>query len=131
VVRGATARRRLAWAEQQLADRGGGLIVTARFIPGGRTAATLGAGALAMPWKRFVAFDVLAALVWAGYAALLGYALLGYVGGQAFEDHPGVALIIAVGVALAGTVAIELVRARRRGSRRRGTREPVKELSAR
>jgi membrane-associated protein len=109
LVRTRTARERLAWAEGQIDERGGGLIVTARFIPGGRTAATIGAGALAMPWRRFIRFDVPAGLVWAAYAALIGA-----IGGRAFEDQPTLALLLAFGVALAGTTAIELVRSRRR-----------------
>jgi membrane-associated protein len=37
---------RLDWAENQLRERGGELIVVARFIPGGRTVVTLSAGTL-------------------------------------------------------------------------------------
>ena len=63
----------MEWADEQLRERGGELIVIGRFIPGGRTAVALSAGTLAYPWRRFIVFDVVAALVWATYAALLGY----------------------------------------------------------
>ena len=70
---GEKGRRRFKWAEEQLDERGGELIVVARFIPGGRTAVTLSAGTLGYPWRRFVVFDAVAALAWALYSALLGY----------------------------------------------------------
>ena len=41
------AKERLDWADRQLDERGGELIVVARFIPGGRTAVCLSAGGLA------------------------------------------------------------------------------------
>jgi len=90
------ARNRIVWAEQQLAERGGELIAVGRFIPGGRTAVTLSAGTLGFPWRRFVVFDAAAALIWAGYASLLGY-----FGGHAFEDAPWKGLILALAPAAA------------------------------
>ncbi len=107
------ARERIRWAERQLEERGGELIIVGRFIPGGRTAITLTAGTLEYPWRRFVVFDAIAVTGWALYAALLGY-----VGGHAFEQDPWKGLIVAllIGFALAG--AVELVRwIRRRRSK--------------
>ena len=49
------------WAEHQLEQRGGYLIIVARFIPGGRTAVTFSAGyTTTFPCRRFLAADVLA-----------------------------------------------------------------------
>src|SRR4051794_36762052 len=73
-------QRAVAWARKQLAERGGQLIIVGRFVPGGRTAVALTAGTTRFPWRRFAAYDVVAAIVWASYAALLGY-----FGGKAFE----------------------------------------------
>jgi membrane-associated protein len=102
---GEKARKRIAWAEQQLAERGGELIAVARFIPGGRTAVTLSAGTLEFPWRRFALFDAIAALLWALYASLLGY-----FGGRAFENAPWKGLLLALGVAFAVVGAVELGR---------------------
>jgi membrane-associated protein len=99
------ARGRLRWAEKQLDERGGEIIVVARFIPGGRTAITLSAGGLEMPWPRFATFDAVAAAVWASYAALLGY-----VGGKQFENAPWKGLILALSLAFAVTSGVEIVR---------------------
>jgi len=111
---GEKAKRRMDWAEEQLEERGGELIVIARFIPGGRTAVALGAGALGYMWRRFVVFDLLAALLWATYAALLGY-----YGGKTFESFWG--LLLALMTAFVITGGIELVRwVLRRHKRRAG-----------
>jgi membrane-associated protein len=70
---GEKSRRRIAWAQRQLQERGGELIAIARFIPGGRTGVTLSAGLLRFSWHRFILFDAAAAVGWALYASLLGY----------------------------------------------------------
>jgi len=109
------AQARIKWAERQIQERGGQLIVVARFIPGGRTVVTFASGWLEMRWRRFIAFDVIAGVVWASYAALLGY-----FGGKAFENAAWKGLLLAFGIALAVTAAVEVVRWwRRRGSRAR------------
>lgn len=110
--RGGRARAAFAWAEQALARRGGLVLVIARYIPGGRTAATLTMGIVAFPLRRFSLFDALAALSWGAYSALVGY-----VGGSAFEESPLKALALGFAIAIAVTGIVELVRLvhRRRG----------------
>ena len=110
---GEKSRQRLAWARRQLSQRGGQLILVGRFIPGGRTVVTLTAGTLHYRWRRFLALDAVAALVWALYAALLGY-----FGGRAFENAAwkGLLLALGVGFAIAGMVeAVRWLLRRRRG----------------
>jgi membrane-associated protein len=102
---GEKARERIAWAERQVTERGGELILIARFIPGGRTAVTVSCGTLGYPWRRFVIFDAIAALSWALYAALLGY-----FGGHAFEKAPWKGLLLAFAIAFSVTGTVELVR---------------------
>jgi membrane protein DedA with SNARE-associated domain len=101
-------RRHLERAERMLAERGGYFIVIGRFIPGGRTAVTLGAGVLDYPWRRFIGYDVAAALLWATYGGLLGY-----FGGKAFEDDPLKGIILALGIAFGIAGAVELYRWRK------------------
>jgi membrane-associated protein len=98
-------RKRLRWAEHQLDRRGGTIIVGSRFIPGGRTVTMLAAGMLEMPWRRFVAFDLLAAVIWALYGTGIGY-----FGGTAFEDQPLIGVAVALGLALVAGLAVELGR---------------------
>jgi membrane-associated protein len=98
-------RKQVDWAHKQVEERGGYLILIGRFIPGGRTAVTLSCGMLEMPWRRFIAWDVAAGLVWATYAALLGY-----VGGRTFEENPLKGFILAFLVALGIAGLIEAYR---------------------
>ena len=98
-------RKQVDWAHKQVEERGGYLILIGRFIPGGRTAVTLSCGMLEMPWRRFIAWDVAAGLVWATYAAMLGY-----VGGRTFEENPLKGFILAFLVALGIAGLIEAYR---------------------
>jgi membrane protein DedA with SNARE-associated domain len=88
-------KQRLQRAEAGVRSQGGILILIARFIPVGRTATTLAAGTLEMPWRRFLAADALAATLWASYAAMLGYA-----GGSSFAHSLWKPLLLALGIAL-------------------------------
>jgi membrane protein DedA with SNARE-associated domain len=96
---------RLEWARRQIRQRGGLLLITARFIPGGRSALTLTSGITHQPRAWFASWVAVAAVIWASYAALLGY-----VGGRAFQDDHTTAFLVAFGSAITVTVLIELVR---------------------
>jgi membrane protein DedA with SNARE-associated domain len=112
--KGEKAKTRLVWTERQLDERGGELIIVGRFIPGGRTAVALGAGLTRYYWPKFAVFDLIAAVVWAGYAAGLGF-----IGGKAFEDAPWKGLVLAFSIAGAVAASVEgarWVRKRRRKS---------------
>ena len=105
---GAPARRRpsrLLWAHDQIEKRGGLLLITARFIPGGRTALTLSSGITEQPWRWFAGWVAVAAVIWATYAAGLGY-----IFGQQFEDNHTLAFVLAFGAALTVTVTVEVIR---------------------
>jgi membrane-associated protein len=112
LFRGVKGARRRAWAERTLERHGGPVIFGARFVPGGRTATTVSAGLLRMRWALFAAFAGTAAVGWAVYAALLGY-----LGGRAFENVLW-GLLIGFGVAAATFLVVEIVR-RARSRRRR------------
>jgi membrane-associated protein len=96
---------RLEWAAEQIRVRGGPLLITARFIPGGRTALTVSSGITHQPRRWFIGWTALAASIWATYAALLGF-----IGGEIFQDDHTLAFLVAFGAALGITVVIELVR---------------------
>lgn len=100
--------RRLTWARDQIRKRGGPLLITARFIPGGRTALTITSGLTHQPRGWFAGWVGVAAVIWATYAAGLGY-----VFGQRFKDNHTLAFLLAFGTALAITGLIELIRHRR------------------
>ncbi|MGA1629129.1 MAG: DedA family protein [Ilumatobacteraceae bacterium] len=96
---------RMAKIVEQVHERGGLLLITARFIPGGRTALTLSCGVTRQPRRWFVGWSVIAAVIWGNYAALLGF-----IGGKSFEENHTTAFIIAFVTAFSITALIEFVR---------------------
>jgi membrane protein DedA with SNARE-associated domain len=108
--------KRLLWAKEQLERRGALLLITARFIPGGRTVITLTSGITRQPRVRFAIAVAAAAVIWASYAGTLGY-----VFGERFKDDHTTAFWLAFATALSVTVLIEVVRwARHRRAARAG-----------
>lgn len=85
--------------------RGGLLLITARFIPGGRTLLTLSCGITHQPRRWFMTWVAIAAVVWASYAAVLGF-----VFGTAFEDNHTMAFLAAFAAAMSITAIIEIIR---------------------
>ena len=103
---GERAQERLEWAGRFLKERGSYVLVVARFIPGGRTATTFTSGLVRLRWPtQFAPFIFVAAVLWATFAALLGY-----LGGRVFRDQPIYALLLALGIAALFTVGAETVR---------------------
>jgi membrane-associated protein len=102
---GARGAKTLAWAEKQLAERGAQIIVVARFVPGGRTATTFVAGATDYPYRRFALATGFGAIIWSSYCALIGR-----IGGAAFENDTWKALVVAFATALGAMAIIEGVR---------------------
>ncbi|MFT7475413.1 MAG: membrane-associated protein [Verrucomicrobiales bacterium] len=103
--RGDKGDDRLFATGEQIRKRGGLLLITARFIPGGRTAMTFSSGLTGQPfWSWFTRWDLLAVTLWASYAGLLGYFVAGAI------ENQTTALWLAFGFALGLTVLIELVR---------------------
>jgi membrane-associated protein len=111
LVAGRRGQRRFELVERAFAARGSFLILVGRFVPGGRTAVTVTAGATAFPYRRFAVFAIAAGVLWATYAALLGC-----LGGRVFEDEPLKAMLVGFGLAGVAALLIEVAR-RARGRR--------------
>lgn len=103
--RGPRRQESLEWATRNIDKRGGLILIVARYIPAGRTITTLTMGVVRFPLAKFSFFDMLAALSWATYGAMIGY-----LGGHAFEDNPLYGLLLGFGVAFAITIIVEIVR---------------------
>src|SRR5688572_8179234 len=95
--------KRLDWAATQIRQRGGLLLITARFIPGGRTALTLSSGLTHQPHGWFASWVAVAAIIWATYAAGLGA-----IFGQQFQDNHTAAFLLAFGCAVSITILVEV-----------------------
>ncbi|HEV2059700.1 MAG TPA: DedA family protein [Solirubrobacteraceae bacterium] len=97
----------IKWMRHQMGERPW-IVTIARFIPAGRTAAALSAGALDMPRRRFVAYVVTGGLLWAMFNVLLGY-----TGGTVFQQSFWLPLLVSFLVA--GVLSAGAETARRRG----------------
>ncbi|MPV36550.1 DedA family protein [Georgenia subflava] len=99
IFRGPRGAQALGWARRTLARRGTVFILSARFVPIGRVAVNMTAGAVAFPRRRFVVIAAVAACVWGAYTTLLGVGA-----GHFLHEHP----LIAVAVGVAGGVVAGL-----------------------
>ncbi|HEV2779978.1 MAG TPA: DedA family protein [Actinophytocola sp.] len=111
-------RRRHEWAKAQLRRHGSMLIMVARYIPGGRVATMLSAGALHYPLRRFLIVEVIATSVWAAYCALIGY-----LGGATFQHNMLGGMALALGIGAVIMVLLEV--GRRLWARRRPPESPA------
>jgi membrane-associated protein len=103
--RSAKGQRRLHWAREQIQLRGGELLITARFIPGGRTLLTLSCGITNQDRRWFMKWIAIATPIWAMYGTLLGF-----IGGRSFQDNHSKAFLVAFSIAIGATVSLEVIR---------------------
>ncbi|PZF97000.1 DedA family protein [Micromonospora deserti] len=103
----ADTRRRAGseWARRAVNRRGGLILTTARYVPGGRTAITLTMGAVRYPLRSFLLYDTVGAISWAVYCGLLGY-----FGGLAFQREPVKGILVGVGLSVVITLLLEAAR---------------------
>ena len=89
---------------------GGKTIIIARFMPFVRTFAPFVAGIGAMSYPRFLAYNVIGAVLWVGGFALLGY----FFGNQPAVKSNFTLVILAIIVISVMPMVIEIVRSRLR-----------------
>jgi membrane-associated protein len=99
--------RAVAVAGRHLDRRAGLLIVTSRFLPGGRVTMNAACGTARLPLSRFSPASAIAALAWAAYTAGLGF-----LGGAAFVDNPLLGVAVGLGLSFVLGGIVELIRRR-------------------
>ena len=105
---------RLEKTERFFARRGGLVVVAGRFIEGLRQAAGIIAGTAEMPWKSFLAFTTLGAVLWVGVWAPIGYLAGDHIGTiYAEATRYSLYLLIALLVLLAAWIARAVWRRKR------------------
>jgi membrane-associated protein len=111
----ARAMRRLPGGPQRaraaLRERGGLAVMLGRFVAFVRAVMPAAAGAVRVPYRTFLIYNVLGGLVWG-----VGYCLLGYLAGSAYgavERRVGTGLAVAVALVVVAAVAIWAVRRHR------------------
>lgn len=102
-MRGPRMQAAFRWAGRELRKRPASLILVARFVPIGRVAVNLTAGATRYPRPRFVGLTVLSATLWASYSVAIGLFF-----GQWFEDNHLLGAIIAISCAIVLGIAVDL-----------------------
>jgi membrane protein DedA with SNARE-associated domain len=91
-------------ARGRLQRHGAPLILAARYIPGGRVAVNMGAGALGYHRRRFLVLTIVAGVTWAAYGAGIGT-----VAGHWFEGHPMVGALVGIGLAIVVGLLIDRI----------------------
>ena len=106
-MRRAGVVRVLEWARRAIDERAAAVLRTARFVPFGRIAVNLTAGASGFRYPRFLALTIVAGMCWATYNSIVG-ALFG----SWFDDNPLLAVVVSVAVALVLGVLVDRATAR-------------------
>lgn len=104
--RGAAARV-VAKVRATVDRRPAPLLVGARFVPGGRVAVNVAAGAVGFPRVTFAKIDVVAVLLWASYGVLLGVAA-----GAFLKAHPVLAALVGTTLGVLMGFAVDAVMTR-------------------
>jgi membrane-associated protein len=99
------------WAGRELRRRAASLIMVARFIPIGRVAVNLTAGATRFSHGMFVALTAMSAVLWAGYSVAIGLFF-----GQWFKHNHLLGAIIAIVAAVILGIIVDRVISKIRGS---------------
>ncbi|MDK8803432.1 VTT domain-containing protein [Dermabacter hominis] len=99
---GRRGHRAIEAAERGLEKHAFTYLMTARFIPLGRTAVNLVAGGVRYPRSLFTPKILLATFLWAVYSCLVGA-----VAGQWFEAHPILGILAALALAFAVSLLVE------------------------
>lgn len=94
-MRSRRGRRAVIWSAHRIERHGIPLLISARFLPGGRTASTLTAGLVRFPRLRFALGAGVGATLWA-----ISQTLIGFAGGRV-TTNPVVGLVLATLFALA------------------------------
>ena len=99
------ARKAIAAAAGGLERGGASAIFIARYIPVGRVAVNLTAGATGFSARRFVPLSLAACATWAAYSVGIGLAA-----GSVLGEHPLLGVVLGVGVALVIGLVVDRVR---------------------
>jgi membrane protein DedA with SNARE-associated domain/rhodanese-related sulfurtransferase len=116
-------------SESILSRWGGSSLIAAKFLPGVSVVAAPMAGALGMSWQRFLAFAIVAALIWSTLFLALGMAFSRQIDDVlAVMAEFGAFTALVIAVALAVLIAYRWAKRRRMLSDRYAPRITVHEL---
>lgn len=96
-------------AQRALDRSSAALILGARYIPVGRVAVNMSAGALGFPWRRFLPLSIVAGTSWSIFSVAIGL-----LAGSWVKDQPLLSAALGIALALLIGLIIDRVAAARR-----------------
>ena len=102
-MRGYRTQRALGWAGRELRKRPASLIMVARFVPIGRVAVNLTAGATGYARSQFIGLTALSAVLWSAYSVGIGMFF-----GRWFDRNHLLAATIAIICAVLLGIAVDV-----------------------
>lgn len=112
LLRGPRMSAAIDRARRGIHSRAGVLVLSARYVPVGRVAVNLMAGASRLPVRRFLLLSTAAGVSWALYSVTVGVVAAHWFGGNAF-----LAMVVGIALGVSGGVVIDALL--RRAARRR------------
>ncbi len=97
------------YAQQALDRRSATLLLGARYIPVGRVAVNMSAGALGFPWRRFLPLSMIAGISWSLFSIAIGL-----LAGAWLKDQPLLSAGLGIVIALVVGLVIDRITAVRR-----------------
>ncbi|OKL48219.1 hypothetical protein BSR28_00455 [Boudabousia liubingyangii] len=91
VIRRFATEEALATARNALNRRGASYLLTARFIPVGRVAVNMTAGAAHYQLRRFMPTMIVADILWCSFSVIIGL-----TAGRFFKGHPFLGMVIGI-----------------------------------
>lgn len=96
-------------AGRALDQRSASLILCARYVPVGRVAVNMSAGALGFAWRRFLPLSVLAGASWSMFSVMIGL-----LAGAWLKEQPLLSAVLGIVIALSIGLVIDRLAALRR-----------------
>ena len=104
VVRRFLTRSALLTAREHLEVRGASYLLVARFIPVGRVAVNMTAGACGLRYRQFLPISILASIIWASFAVVIGWGA-----GSVLRGHPLAAMVVGVVVGIVAGFVVDRI----------------------
>ena len=108
---------RLDRAEKFFTKHGGKIVTIARFVEGLRQLNGIIAGTSSMPWRRFVVFNIIGAVLWVGTWSMIGYFAGDHID-VIYREITKYSLYVLIGLVVVGAAFIVRAWWRRRRSSR-------------
>lgn len=99
----------LTYAQLALERQSATLVLGARYIPVGRVAVNMSAGALGFAWRRFLPLTIIAGLSWSAFSLAIGL-----LAGAWLKDQPLLGAGLGIAIALVIGFTVDRVSAARR-----------------